>query len=86
MSLWGVVAYGCVRHTYLTELSGIFTKTAKIHHTHHLKSMFGVLNPQMNQRLSLLNLWELSFCRPELGVILSSGIENQGQMTAFLFC
>lgn len=48
--------------------------------------MFGVLNPQMNQRLSLLNLWELSFCRPELGVILSSGIENQGQMTAFLFC
>lgn len=48
--------------------------------------MFGVFNLQMNQRLCLSNLWELSFCRSELGVILSSGIEDQGQMIDFLFC
>lgn len=59
---------------------------AKINHTYHLKSVFKLFNSQMNQRYILLNLWELSFCRPELDRILSLDIKDQGQMIDFLFC
>lgn len=59
---------------------------AKINHTYHLESVFKLFNSQMNQRYILLNLWELSFCRPELDRILSLDIKDQGQMIDFLFC